>query len=109
MAYLVGALGRSCGTVKGKVMAMRAAHLSRGLRDPLLGKERLWMTLRGLKRLSPETARKFPATVDMLRWIRDNLSPFDHRGRVDRTKEPGTGSHEGDTVLWASVTERASS
>ena len=43
-------------TVQTKLMGIRHAHLSAGLYDPLMGKERVWMLLRGLKRLAPTTA-----------------------------------------------------
>ena len=101
--YLSGLLGNRYSTVKGKIMGVRSTHLINGLADPLLHKPRFWLAMRGLKRIEPETARKFPVTIPMLRFIRDGLAPFNESGVTDWSKEAGTGDRRTDTVLWSGV------
>ena len=73
MTYEASLTGNAYGTIKGRLMAIRHHHLVAGLAGPLQGKERLWLTLRGLKRASAEVIRKLPVTIGMLRWIRGEL------------------------------------
>jgi len=103
VTYTAGVLNLSYNTVKTRLMAIRQAHLRAGCRDPLLGKERLWLLLRGLKRCGGPTVRKYPVTPEMLRWIAEELSPYKEDGSVDRTKRPKCGSHFNDTVLSAAI------
>ena len=44
-------------TIKNKVMAVRQRHLVAGFPDPLVAKPKVWLAFKGLKRLSPTTAR----------------------------------------------------
>ena len=104
ITFLRAVQGNACSTIKNKGMAIRQHHLVAGLGDPLLSKPRMWLAFKGLKRISPVTARKFPVTVDMLREVRSMLSPFDAEGGVDRSRAPYTRSHRNDAVLWSSIT-----
>ena len=101
--YTTGVLNLSYSTMKTRLMAIRAHHLRAGCKDPLMGKERLWLFLRGLKRLDGAVVRKFPVTPEMLRWVHDYLSPVRPDGSVDRGKEPRFGSHRNDTAVWSAL------
>ena len=61
------------------------------------------MAMRGLKRIAPEVARKFPVTVEMLRAILRELSPLGVDGRPVKHQAPAMGSHEDDTVVYTAV------
>ena len=101
--YTTGVLNLSYSTMKTRLMAIRAHHLRAGCKDPLVGKERLWLFLRGLKRLDGAVVRKFPVTPEMLRWVNDYLSPVRPDGSVDRGKKPRFRSHRNDTAVWSAV------
>ena len=67
------ALGRTEGTIRTKLMAVRHHHLIAGYPDPLEIAPRLWLALGGIKRMGAKPNRKYPVTLEMLRWIRRQL------------------------------------
>lgn len=103
LIYWTSVLGQAYGTVKTKVHAVRQMHLRAGVKGPLAGKERVWLALRGFKRMSPSTAKKSPVTIEMLRWINQHLSRYDEQGGRGANKVPALGPHYNDTVFKAAV------
>ena len=85
--------------VNGKVMGLRSMHVLNGLPDPLMQKPRFWLAMKGLKRVEPETARKFPVTVEMLRNMSKTLAPVGADGRPPRDRKPALGSYKNDTAI----------
>ena len=81
-------LQRAPGTVKQRLFSIRQMQIVAGFVDPLAGKRRLWMAVKGLTRRWGGSRRKLPTTPAMLRWIRRQLSP--------ETKPD-------DAVLWAAL------
>ncbi|CAK0861117.1 unnamed protein product [Prorocentrum cordatum] len=89
---LARVVGRTEGTIKQKLFAVRYAHLVAGYSDPLLHRGRLWSTLARLKRWQgPETKRKKPVTPAMLEWLRGFLQ--------QEAKLP----EEDAVVIWAAI------
>ena len=88
VVHLGGTLKKAAGTVKQRVFGVRYRHIQEGRGDPLVGKVRLWLALKGLARLQGASERKFPVTAQMLLWIRKRLNP---RLRAD------------DAVIWATL------
>ena len=68
--FLARVMGRTDGTVKQKLFAVRYAHLALGYGDPLLHRARLWATLAGLHRWQGPRQRKKPVTPRMLVWLK---------------------------------------
>ena len=68
-------MSRAAGTVKAKLFALCQMHVMGGYPDPLQGKPRLWMALKGLERRGGPARRKLPTTPGMLKWIRTQLRP----------------------------------
>ena len=101
--HTTGVLNLTHSTTKSRLMAIRAHHLRAGRKDPLLGKDCLWLHLRGLKRLDGAVVRKLPVTPEMLRWVQEYLQPVLPGGSSDRQKKPRFGSHRNDTVVWSAV------
>ena len=67
-------VGRTEGTIKQKLFAVRYAHRVAGYSDPLLHRGRLWSTLAGLKRWQgPAAQRKKPVTPKMLLWLKAHI------------------------------------
>ena len=60
-------MSRAAGTVKAKLFALRQMHVMGGYPDPLQGKPRLWMALKGLERRRGPARRKLPTTPGMLK------------------------------------------
>ena len=83
IVHLVKYFKRTEGTVKAKLFGVRYFHLMAGLEDPLLHKGRVWLALGGVKRLGPSARRKFPVTVEMLRWLKQRLEAPGPDGRDD--------------------------
>ena len=81
-------MSRAAGTVKAKLFALRQMHVMGGYPDPLQGKLRLWMALKGLERRRGPARRKLPTTPGMLKWIRTQLHPE---------------TCANDAVLWAGL------
>ena len=81
-------LSRAAGTVLQKLFGVRQMHIVLGYQDPLEGKRRVWMAIRGLKRRSGGGKRKLPTTPVMLRWIKDHLRPADNAN---------------DAILWLAL------
>jgi hypothetical protein len=71
--HLADSLARAAGTVKNKLMGIRHIHVVNGMGDPLLGKHRLWLLFRALKK-AKILVRRFPVTVRMLEAIRAKLN-----------------------------------
>jgi hypothetical protein len=84
--YLADSLSRAAGTVKNKLMGIRHTHVVNGLGDPLVGKNRVWLMFRALKK-AKKLVRRFPVTVRMLELI---------FGKMDL-------KNKDDTVRWAAV------
>ena len=70
--HLASTLSRAAGTVKNKLMGIRHVHVVNGMGDPLVGKPRIWLLLRSLKKLH-KVLRRYPVTVVMLLDIYDRL------------------------------------
>ena len=68
---------RAASTVKIKITAIRQGHLLAGFGDPLEGKKRLMLALKGLERRNGRGRRKLPTTTGMLLWWRKTLHPED--------------------------------
>ena len=100
MVYRFSVLGNRYNAIKLHLMAIRNHHLRAGSSDLLAGKEQMWMCLRGMKRASAETVRKYPVTGEMMDWLFDNLAAYREDGSFDESKEPMTGSRENDTIMW---------
>ena len=81
-------LQRAPGTVLQRLFAIRQTHLAAGYTDPLEGRKRVWLSVKGLKRRYGAGRRKLPVTPQMLRWIRSTVDPA---GRPD------------DAILWAAL------
>ena len=81
-------MGKSPGTVKLRIAAMRSRHLTLGLPDPLYYMPRVPLALSGLRRRWGTPERRLPVTPEMLRWLRRNLKP------------QGSSS---DSLVWAAV------
>ena len=64
---------RTEGTIRTKLMAIRHHHLVAGFPDPLEIAPRLWLALGGIKRMGVKQNRKYPVTVEMLRWLKRRL------------------------------------
>ena len=56
--YLADTLARAAGTVKNKLMGVRHVHVVNGAGDPLVGKNRVWLLLRALKK-AKKLVRRF--------------------------------------------------
>ena len=82
VVHLVAVMGRTSGTTRGKLFAVRAAHLSLGLPDPLLGKTRVFFALAGIRRREGAAKRKKPVTIEMLKRARVKCSAMGRRGIV---------------------------
>ena len=87
VVHLVAVMGRTSGTTRGKLFAIRAAHLALGLRDPLVGKTRVFFALSGIRRREGAVRRKKPVTIEMLQRARAKCSAMGRRG----------------VVLWAAI------
>ena len=72
--YLARVLGRTEGTIRQKLFAIRYAHLVMGYADPLLHRAKLWVTLAGLHRWQGPRGRKKPITTKMLLWLQQHIS-----------------------------------
>ena len=70
--YLADTLARAAGTVKNKLMGIRHVHVINGVGDPLVGKTRVWLLFRALKK-AKKLIRRFPVTVRMLEIILEDL------------------------------------
>ena len=79
--------GRSEGTIRGKLLAVRHFHVATGHPDPLELASRVWLALGGLRRMGAKQNRKYPVTIEMLAWLRRQL---------------GTGK-VGDAAFWAAI------
>jgi hypothetical protein len=66
---------RAVGTIKLRLFAIRQAHITAGYDDPLEGKKRLWLALKGLQKRTKSGQRKLPTTARMLTWLREHLDP----------------------------------
>ena len=75
MVHLGITMSRAAGTVKAKLFALRQMHIVAGYPDPLQGKPRLRMALKGLERRRGPGRRKLRTTPGMLKWIRTQLRP----------------------------------
>ena len=84
-------MGRTDGTVKQKLFAVRYAHLALGYGNPLLHRARLWATLAGLHRWQGPRQRKKPVTPRMLVWLKKFLAKEASLSEADRA------------VLWAAL------
>jgi len=62
--------------VKNKLTGIRHAHVINGLGDPLVGKNRVWLLFRALKK-AKKLIRRFPVTVAMLEKIREKMDLTD--------------------------------
>eukprot|EP00969_Alexandrium_andersonii_P242611 10716266-Alexandrium_andersonii.AAC.1 len=51
-------------------------RVAEGYPDPLVGKPRLWLALKGLARLQSARPRKFPAAAQMLKWLKDQYDIY---------------------------------
>ena len=91
MTYLAHVMGRTEGTIKQRLFAIKMGHLVAGHEDPTLHKVRIWAALNGYKRWQPETKRKYPVLPAMLLWIKKHLSTSEALSRVDQA------------ILWAAI------
>ncbi|CAK9068985.1 unnamed protein product, partial [Durusdinium trenchii] len=91
MTYLAHVMGRTEGTIKQRLFAIKMGHLVAGHEDPTLHKVRIWAALNGYKRWQPETKRKYPVLPAMLLWIKKHLSTSETLSRVDQA------------ILWAAI------
>ena len=86
--HLFANMGRAEGTVKQRLFGIRAEHVVRGLGDPLLGRPRMWMAIKGARRIQGSRPRKLPVTATMMKWIGAQLDPE---------------ANPNDAVLWGAV------
>ena len=89
VAYLACELRKAAAGIKQALFAIRFRHLQMGYTDPLQGKRRLWMALKGLAKITSKGPRKLPTTPAMLAWIRSRLDP---EGKAD------------DAMMWFCLT-----
>jgi len=76
--FLSRVMGRTDGTIKQRLFAIRYAHISEGYGDPTLHRSRLWATLGGLHRWQGiKVKRKRPVTPRMLEWLKERLESGD--------------------------------
>jgi len=69
-------LNRSHATVRQRMYGIRCVQMAHGVPDPLVGKHRLKMAIKGLSRTQGTgKARKLPTTTGMLRWMHATLRP----------------------------------
>ena len=66
-ALTLQAQGHAEGTVRGALFAVRFHHVSEGYPDPLVGRPRLWMVMKAIKRKSGKVTRKYPVTAKMMK------------------------------------------
>eukprot|EP00913_Durusdinium_trenchii_P011460 g10760.t2 len=91
MTYLAHVMGRSEGTVKQRLFAIKMGHLVAGHDDPTMNRVRIWAALNGFKRWQPETKRKYPVLPGMLSWIKRHLNTSDSLSRCDQV------------IIWAAI------
>ena len=70
------------GTVKGRLAAIRAFHITSGLPDPFAQLPRVALVVAGLKKRYGTKERRRPVTPEMLRWLYTHL----HGGTLDQAE-----------------------
>ena len=68
ITHLARWMHRTAGTIQTKLMGVRYHHLAAGLKDPLKDKGRVWLELGGIRRVHGSKPRKWPMTVQLMRW-----------------------------------------
>ena len=91
MTCLAHVMGRTEGTIKQRLFAIKMGHLVAGHDDPTQHKVRIWAALNGYKRWQPETKRKYPVLPAMLLWIKRHLNTSETLSRVDQV------------IFWAAI------
>ena len=89
--YLAHVMGRTEGTIKQRLFAIKAGHLVAGYEDPMLHRTRIWAALSGYKRWQPATKRKYPVLPSMLLWMHQHLATSESYSRADRL------------IIWAAL------
>ena len=89
------------GTIRGTLFAVRFHHVSEGYPDPLVGRPRLWMVIKAIKRKSEKVTRKYPVTARMMKIIKELLVNSDQE-YVDQRKALGIADEDG-AVIWAGI------
>eukprot|EP00913_Durusdinium_trenchii_P035482 g33205.t1 len=89
--YLAHVMGRTEGTIKQRLFAIKAGHLVAGYEDPMLHRTRIWAALSGYKRWQPATKRKYPVLPSMLLWMHQHLATRESFSRADRL------------IIWAAL------
>ena len=84
-------MGRTEGTIKQRLFAIKAGHLVAGYEDPMLHRTRIWAALSGYKRWQPATKRKYPVLPSMLLWMHQHLATRESFSRADRL------------IIWAAL------
>ena len=67
-------LGHSESSIRSALFGIRFHHIAQGAPYPLVGRPRLWMLMKSIKRKAPGTKRKYPVTAKMFRHITKYLS-----------------------------------
>jgi hypothetical protein len=62
-------LGLSESSIRSALFGVRFHHLTQGELDPLVGRPRLWMLLKAIKKSGPGTRRKYPVTAEMFKHL----------------------------------------
>ena len=66
IVYLGISMNRAASTVKTKLAALRQGHIVAGCGDPIEGKKRVLMAIKGLEKRNGRGRRKLPTTTGML-------------------------------------------
>jgi hypothetical protein len=66
IVHLSQTMERTGKTVENYLYAIRSRHLHKGYANPLANMTRVWLAVKGLKRLKGATARKWPVTARMM-------------------------------------------
>ncbi|CAE7605448.1 unnamed protein product [Symbiodinium sp. CCMP2592] len=82
--------GKAPGTVKSRLAAVRAYHLTAGLPDPTANMPKVTLAIAGLKKRYGTKERRRPVTPAMLKWLHAHLWS-------------GALTHQEASLQWASV------
>ena len=75
IVHLAVTLTKAVSTIKQRLFGIKYQHVAIGAGDPLAGKPRVWLALRGLARRDGARPRKLPTTARMMLGIRAKYDP----------------------------------
>jgi hypothetical protein len=86
-------------TIRNTLSGVRFQHVVNGYPDPLLGRPRLTLLLRSIKKQGGITLKKFPITARMMRWMHWALSSDEEEAQSRR--EVAGLEKEDCVIVWA--------